>query len=60
MKRPKEAALPLQSHDYGLALQNAVTWLGDRHLLAKPVPRRSVERAYFVERQDHQTSPSSR
>jgi hypothetical protein len=43
MKRPKEAALPLPSHDYGLALQNAVSWLGDRHLLAQPVPRRSVE-----------------
>jgi hypothetical protein len=43
MKRPKEAALPMPSHDYGQALQNAVSWLGDRHLLAKPVPRRGVD-----------------
>jgi hypothetical protein len=42
MKRPKESALPLPQHDYGLALQTAVSWLGDRHLLAAPVPRRSV------------------
>jgi hypothetical protein len=44
MKRPKESALPLPQHDYGLALQTAVSWLGDRHLLAAPVPRRSVGR----------------
>ena len=50
MKRPKESALPLPQYDYGLALQTAVSWLGDRHLLAKPMPRRSVERPYFVER----------
>ena len=48
MKRPKEAALPLPQFDYGLALQTAVSWLGNRHLLAQPVPRRSVERPYFV------------
>ena len=50
MKRPKESALPLPQYDYGLALQTAVSWLGDRHLLAKPMPRRSVERPSFVER----------
>ena len=43
MKRPKEGTLPLPSHDYGRALQNAVSWLGDRHLLAKPVPRRGAD-----------------
>ena len=52
MKRPKESALPLPQFDYGLAVQTAVSWLGDRHLLAKPMPRRSAERPpYFVERQ---------
>jgi hypothetical protein len=50
MKRPKESALPLPQCDYGLALQTAVSWLGDRHLLAKPMPRRSVERTSFVQR----------
>jgi len=44
MKRPKESALPLPQHDYGQALQTAVSWLGDRHLLAAPVPRLSVGR----------------
>jgi len=34
-------AIPL--HDYGPALQNAVSWLGDRYLLADPVPRRNDE-----------------
>lgn len=48
MKRPKESALPLPQYDYGLALQTAVSWLGDRYLLAQPMPRRSVERPYFV------------
>jgi len=48
MKRPKESALPLPQHDYGLALQTAVSWLGDRYLLAQPMPRRSEERPDFV------------
>ena len=50
MKRPREPALPLPRYDYGLALQTAVSWLGDRYLLAQPVPRRNTENApYFVE-----------
>ena len=60
MKRPKESALPLPQFDYGLAVQTAVSWLGDRHLLAKPMPRRSVERPYFVERPPwHKTRPAT-
>jgi hypothetical protein len=42
MKRPKETTLPPPQYDYGLALQSAVSWLGDRHLLAQPVPRRGA------------------
>jgi hypothetical protein len=38
-------ALPL--HDYRPALQCAVSWLGDRYLLAEPVPRRHEERKPF-------------
>ena len=49
MKHPKESPPPLPQTDYGLALRTAVSWLGDRHLLAKPMPRRSVERPSFVE-----------
>jgi hypothetical protein len=43
MKRPNEhPQLPL--HDYGLALQSAVSWLGDRYLLAAPVVARKSAR----------------
>jgi hypothetical protein len=50
MKRQKENVSPLPQHDYGLQLQTAVSWLGDRYLLAEPVPR-VVEKAkpFFVE-----------
>lgn len=39
MKRNKatQSALPL--HDYRVALQTAMSWLGDRYLLAEPVRR---------------------
>jgi hypothetical protein len=51
MKRPKVPALPLPRFDYGLALRNAVSWLGDRYLLAEPVAKRAVEPSpYFAER----------
>jgi hypothetical protein len=47
MKRTS-AQIPL--YDYRPALQGALSWLGDRHLLAEPVPRLSTERApYFTE-----------
>jgi hypothetical protein len=47
MKRPKPS---VPRYDYGLALQNAVSWLGERYLLAEPVARRSVEqKPFFVE-----------
>jgi hypothetical protein len=47
MKRPKSS---LPQHDYALALQNAMSWLGDRYLLAEPTPRRVEERKpFFVE-----------
>lgn len=48
MKRKENAALPL--HDYRPALEGAMSWLGDRYLLAEPVARLSVERKpYFAE-----------
>ena len=28
-------------HDYGPALRSAVSWLGERYLLAQPEPRRT-------------------
>ena len=38
-------AIPL--HDYSTAIKSAVSWLGDRYLLADPVPRRRDERKPF-------------
>jgi hypothetical protein len=49
MKR-KESAGKIPLYDYRAALQGALSWLGDRHLLAEPVARLSAERApYFSE-----------
>jgi hypothetical protein len=49
MKRPNPNSR-LPQHDYGLALQSAVSWLGERYLLAEPVSRRVEERKpFFVE-----------
>lgn len=48
MKRAESKKIPL--HDYGLALRSAVSWLGDRYLLAEPVRRRSEDvGGYYVE-----------
>jgi hypothetical protein len=50
MKRPKEKPRPLPQYDYGLALQTAVSWLGDRYVLAEPVSRRNEQRQpFFIE-----------
>jgi hypothetical protein len=47
MKR-KQANFPV--HDYSPALEGALSWLGDRHLLAEPAPRlRTQENPYFTE-----------
>jgi hypothetical protein len=49
MKRSRESADRIPQHDYALALQSAVSWMGDRYLLAEPVSRRAEERkAFFV------------
>lgn len=48
MKRPAKTPIPL--HDYDRALQTAVSWLGDRYLLAEPVKRRPADHSpYFNE-----------
>jgi hypothetical protein len=55
MKRPENKLLLVQAtaipqHDYKPALQSAVSWLGDRYLLAEPVRRLKEERKpYFIE-----------
>ena len=55
MKRPTDKASlapnpSIPVHDYQHALQSAVSWLGDRYLLAEPVQRRNEkDRPYFAE-----------
>lgn len=39
MKRSTESQPSLPVHDYEPALQRAVSWLGDRHVLATPSVR---------------------
>jgi hypothetical protein len=48
MKR-KELTTTIPMHDYRAALQGAVSWLGDRYLLAEPVRRINEQRPYFAE-----------
>ena len=57
MKHKEHTAIPL--HDYRPALQGAVSWLGERYLLADPVLRRNPERTAFfnVPRSWHLQSP---
>jgi hypothetical protein len=48
MKHKEHTAIPL--HDYRPALQGAVSWLGDRYLLAEPAQRLPQEsKGYFAE-----------
>jgi hypothetical protein len=54
MKRSKDprtsSGSELPRHDYNLALQTAVSWLGERYLLAEPVARRAEPaKPFFVE-----------
>lgn len=49
MKR-KDPTASFPVHDYRPALQGALSWLGDRHLLAEPVARLYQEATpYFAE-----------
>jgi hypothetical protein len=50
MKLSESAPANIPQHDYAPALKSAVSWLGDRYLLADPLPRRRDERKdFFVE-----------
>ncbi len=47
MKHATKLTRSIPLHDYGPALQGALSWLGDRYLLAEPVPRRNDDRKPF-------------
>lgn len=56
MKHAKSNSIP--KHDYANALKKAVSWLGDRYLLAEPVNRRVVEPAkFYVEPRSWHVNP---
>jgi hypothetical protein len=44
MKTSKATNQTISRHDYGPAIQGALSWLGNRYLLAEPLNRRSEER----------------
>ena len=44
MKTSKPMNMVISRHDYGPALQGALSWLGNRYLLAEPLNRRSEDR----------------
>ena len=62
MKSPGKQTRAIALHDYSPALQNAVSWLGERYLLAAPVTRQREERRpYFNEqRRWHEKLPDAR
>lgn len=43
MKTQKSKSQGIPQHDYRAAIQGALSWLGDRYLLAEPLNRRSEE-----------------
>jgi hypothetical protein len=48
MKTSKPTHQMISRHDYGPALQGALSWLGDRYLLAEPLTRRPDDRDQTV------------
>jgi hypothetical protein len=44
VKNRKNLKQGIPTHDYRPALQGALSWLGERYLLAEPVNRRSEEK----------------
>ena len=44
VKTSKPTNQMISRHDYGPAIQGALSWLGDRYLLAEPLNRRVDDR----------------
>ena len=58
MKTQKSKSQTIPQHDYRSALQGALSWLGDRYLLAEPLNRRNDERKDHVN-ESQRSQPSS-
>lgn len=60
MNTPTSEIPGIRAHDYGRELKNAVSWLGDRYLLAAPQPRRADERPRYWTAAQHSAAHWSR
>jgi hypothetical protein len=58
MKTQKTLNQTIPQHDYRSALEGALSWLGDRYLLAEPLNRRNDDRKPQVS-EPHRTQPAS-
>jgi hypothetical protein len=58
MKTPKSMSQGIPQHDYRSALQGALSWLGDRYLLAEPLNRRPDDRKSQGS-EPHRTQPDA-
>ena len=47
MKSPATLTRAIPLHDYGPALQSAVSWLGERYLLAEPSRVATMSQAFL-------------
>jgi hypothetical protein len=52
MKRTPGSANAFPLHDYSIAISSAVSWLGERYLLASPInrPRRRSAEPFYGQR----------
>jgi hypothetical protein len=53
MKTLKSMSPGIPQHDYRAAIQGALSWLGDRYLLAEPLNPRSEDRKVEVSKPQH-------
>lgn len=53
MKTSKQTNQMISRHDYGPALQGALSWLGNRYLLAEPLNRRPDDRNQTASETNH-------
>jgi hypothetical protein len=58
MNTKKSTSQTIPQHDYRSALEGALSWLGDRYLLAEPLNRRSDDAKVHVSESQH-SQPSS-
>ena len=58
MQKPRSMSQGIPQHDYRAAIQGALSWLGDRYLLAEPLNRRNDDSKLHVG-EPHRAQPGS-